>query len=259
LKFTVLFLIIACAFLHAQDGFPGMTGNTNDINFIPPQTKQNNDFTFARLIYNGRIEGYNKNWYTDYPSGDVTAVEIIKQLTNIDVAKEGRAIPINHPDLFNYPFVFSLEGGQMVLSESEAKKMREYIDRGGFWMIDDFWGTFEWGCFEKEMAKVFPERTVYDIPVNHPIFHTIFDINNLMQVPNIGYAYCTECPTWELDGYEPKVRGIFDDDGDLVVVMFFNTDTMDALEWANDPKYPHHFSAYAYKIFINTIVYAMSH
>lgn len=262
MRFRMFFVFVFLGFaavLFAQDWEFILDGRIEDLKRLPPQNFQQNDFTFVRLVYNGRIEGYNKNWYTDYPSGDRTAVEIVKRITNIDISKDGRAIPIEHQDLFKYPFVYSIEGGQMVLSSNEVFRMREYISRGGFWMIDDFWGTFEWNNFEREIKKVFPKKEIVEIPNDHPIFHDFFDIDEIIQVPNIGYAYCGSCPTWELDGYEPKVRGIFDEKGNLVVLILFNTDTMDALEWANDPSYPHYFSAYAYKIFVNSIIYSMSH
>jgi hypothetical protein len=126
-------------------------------------------------------------------------------------------------------------------------------------MIDDFWGTFEWANFEREMKKVFPDRQIVDIPMDHPIFHSVYDITEKMQVPNIGYAYTSNPVTWEQDGYVPYVRGIFDDNGRLLVFINFNTDLMDASEWADDPKYPQYFSAYSYKIFTNAVVYALSH
>ena len=126
-------------------------------------------------------------------------------------------------------------------------------------MIDDFWGSNEWDDFEKEIKKIFPEKEIFEITIEHPIFHTVFDIEKILQVPVVSYAYCNGCPTYEQDGYEPHVKGIFDEKKRLMVVIFFNTDTMDAVEWADEPKYPHHFSAYAYKIFVNTIVYAMTH
>lgn len=258
-KLVFWFLLVLSGFLYSQDGFPGMVGSYDDLKLIPPQTRQLNGFSFARLVYNGLIPTYSKNWFTDYPEGDKTMIEIIKRLTKIDIAPEGRAISICSRDLFNYPFVYSAEGGQMVLDTSDALKLKEYLNRGGFWMIDDFWGTFEWNQFEREIKKIFPDREIVDIPTDHPIFHVFFDIDKVIQVPNVGYAYCSGCPTWEEDGYEPKVRGIFDEQGRLVILIFFNTDTMDALEWANDQNYPHHFSAYAYKIFVNSIIYAMTH
>lgn len=257
--FLFIFLLLCGLLLAQQDGLPGMIGSYDDFKLIAPQKKQPNEFTFARLIYNGRIPKNSKNWYTDYPIGDRTIVEITRRLTNIDIASEGRAIPIHHPDLFNYPMIYALEPEQMVLDKRDTSRLREYFSRGGFLMVDDFWGTEEWGWFEKSIKQIFPDREIVEIPIEHSIFHTVFDIEKLIQVPVIGYAYCGGCPTWEQDGYEPKVRGIFDDKGRLMVAIFFNTDTMDAAESADDRQYSHHFSAYAYKIFINTIVYAMTH
>ena len=155
--------------------------------------------------------------------------------------------------------IYSSEAGQMVFDESDAHALREYLTRGGFWMIDDFWGTSEWANFEREMKKVFPDRPIVEIPMNHPIFHSAYDIKEKMQVPNIGYAYTTNGVTWEQDGYEPYVRGIFDDNGRLLVFINFNTDLMDASEWADDPQYPSRFSAYSYKVFTNAVIYTLSH
>ena len=236
-----------------------LDGKYEDIKQLPPQNQQDHDFTFVRLIYNGRIPGYLKNWYTDYPTGDRNLVDILQRMTRIDVAPENRAIPIHDPDLFNYPMIYSCEAGQMILDESDAHVLREYLTRGGFWMIDDFWGSFEWKNFELEMKKVFPDRQIVDIPVNHPIFHAFYDIEEKMQVPNIGYAYDRDAPTWEQDGYEPYVRGIFDENKRLLVFINHNTDLMDASEWADDPQYPQKFSAYSYKVFSNAVIYALSH
>ena len=252
-------LALSTALLLAQDYEMFLDGKYEDFRRLPAQNQQNHEFTFVRLIYNGRIPGYLKNWYTDYPTGDRNLVDVLHRLTNIDIAPESRAIPIHHPDLFNYPMIYSGEAGQMVFDQSDATAMREYLTRGGFWMMDDFWGTFEWGNFEREMRKIFPDRPIVEIPLSHAIFHSFFDIDEKIQVPNIGYAYSPGTPTWEQDGYEPYVRGIFDDSGRLLVLINFNTDLMDASEWADDPLYPHKFSAYAYKIFTNAVVYTMSH
>ena len=257
---TLVPLLCLCgAFLIAQDYELLLDGMYEDFRLLPPQSKQDHEFTFVRLIYNGRIFGYLKNWYTDYPTGDRNLVQILQRLTNIDVAPEGRAIPIRHPDLFNYPMIYSCEAGQMVLDQGDATALREYLNRGGFWMIDDFWGTFEWGNFEREIRKILPDRPIVEIPMDHPIFHAFFDINENIQVPNVSYAYNSSVPTWEQDGYKPYVRGIFDDNKRLLVLINFNTDLMDGSEWADDPLYPHKFSAHSYKIFTNAVAYSLSH
>lgn len=252
-------LAISATLILATDFDLLLDGNVADFLHLPPQTRQDHDFTFVRLMYNGRIPGYIKNWYTDYPTGDENLIHVLRRMTGIDVAPETRSIPIQHPDLFNYPMIYSSEAGQMLLDESDGTVLREYLTRGGFWMIDDFWGSFEWANFEKEMKKVFPDRPIVEIPMDHPVFHSVYDINEKIQVPNIGYAYTANAVTWEQDGYTPYVRGIFDDNGRLLVFINFNTDLMDASEWADDPKYPQYFSAYSYKIFTNAVVYALSH
>lgn len=259
-KYFLLSLILVGAYAYAQDGLPGMEGNYGDIILMPPQTAQPNDFAFARLIYNGRLPGYIKNWYTDYPNGDANLVRILHRLTNLDIAKESRAVLLHDPALFKYPLVYSAEAGQIIFDDSDAKRMREYLDRGGFWIVDDFWGTYEWSSFEEVIGKVFPDRTIEDIPLDNELFHSFYDINALMQVPNVAYAYSAPgTPTWEQDGDTPYVRGVFDEHGNIQLLILFNTDTMDASEWADDPNYPHEFSTYAYKLFINSVIYAISH
>src|SRR4029078_5623409 len=113
-----------------------LEGHVGDFNHLPPQTPQDHDFTFVRLVYNGRIPGYIKNWYTDYPTGDENLIHVLRRMTDIDVAPQTRVIPIQHPDLFNYPMIYSSEAGQMIFDESDARVLREYLTRGGFWMID---------------------------------------------------------------------------------------------------------------------------
>jgi len=255
-------LVCLAGWTWAQtDGGFSFTGSYEDVKQLPPQTWQKHEFTFVRLIYNGSIPGYLKNWYTDYPTGDRELVDVVRRLTRIDIAPETRAIAITDPDLFNYPFVYSGEAGQMNLSTRDAEILREYIDRGGFWMLDDFWGSIEWAHFEAEMKKVFPDRQIKEVSPTHPIFHIFFNIEQLVQVPNVGWAYGScypGCPTSELDGDVPFMRGIFDENGRLLVVINHNTDLMDALEWSNEPRYAEGFAAYAYKVFINTILYALT-
>ena len=105
-------------------------------------------------------------------------------------------------------------------------------------MIDDFWGTYEWQVFESEILRVFPEYPIVDIPLDHPIFNQVYKIEEIIQVPNLPNAQGG--PTWERDGYYPAVRGIFDDQGRLMVVINWNTDLGDAWEWAGASRVPPH-------------------
>ena len=97
-----------------------------------------------------------------------------------------------------------------------------------------------------------------DIPLDHPVFHSYYDIEELVQTPYVGQAIYSS-QTYEQDGYFPHCRGIFDENDRLMVIINWNTDLGDAWEWADLPEFPARFSTYAYKIGINAIVYAMSH
>src|SRR5947208_14356468 len=131
---TVLFLaaVVAAVVVYGQEEF-GLLGRYDDVRRVPDNfTKESNQFVFTRLIYNGRIPGYYKNWYTDYPKADRLLIKAIKRLTNLNIADHERAVAVNDPDLFKYAFLYTSEPDQMVLSHHDAAILREYLPRGGF-------------------------------------------------------------------------------------------------------------------------------
>jgi len=249
--------VAALGTVYAQQEL-SFLGRYDDVRFIKQDKTDTNQIVFARLIYNGRILGYYKNWYTDYPKGDETLIMGIQRLTNLNVSDHSRAIPINDPDLFKYPFIYSSEVGQMVLTDQDAAIMREYLARGGFWMVDDFWGSFEMDNFLRQMRKILPGAEIKDIPKDHAIFHTFYDIDKIIQVPSYAYTINGGI-TYEQDGFVGECKGIWDDHGRLVVMINHNTDLGDAYEWADDPAYPNYFSSFAYRVAINSILYALTH
>jgi hypothetical protein len=217
------------------------------------------EFTFVRIVYNGLGQwGYYKNWYTDWPKADRQFVMGLKRLTNIKVADETKTVSLTDEELFYYPFVYAVEVGHWDLTEPEVKSMREYLQRGGFLFCDDFWGSWEWENFQQNIQKVLPGSKIVEIPPDHPVFHSYYDIPQILQTPNVGNALYRNI-THEGDGFVPHCRGIFDDHGRLMVIINWNTDLGDAWEWADLPGYPAKYSTYAYQMGINAIVYAMSH
>ncbi len=217
------------------------------------------EFTFARMVYTGLGPwGYYKAWNTDWPKSDRQFILGIRRLTNIRVAEEGKTLALTDPEIFRYPFLYSVECGHWNLTESEVIALREYLKRGGFLFCDDFWGSREWETFQQNMSRVLPEAQISEIPLSHPVFHSYYDIGQLVQIPNVSLAVYSN-QTHELDGFVPHCRGIFDQHGRLMVIINWNTDLGDAWEWADLPGFPTKFSTYAYKIGINAIIYAMSH
>jgi len=211
------------------------------------------------MVYTGMGPwGYYKGWNTDWPKSDRQFILGIKRLTNIRVAEEEKTVALTDPDLFRYPFLYSVECGHWNLTDSEIVGLREYLLRGGFLFCDDFWGSYEWENFRRNISRVLPEAHILELPLSHPVFHSYYDIENLIQIPNVGLAIYSS-QTHEQDGFVPHCRGIFDENERLMVLINWNTDLGDAWEWADIPGFPARFSTYAYKIGINAIVYAMSH
>jgi Domain of unknown function (DUF4159) len=223
---------------------------------MPEITAPRNEYSFARLVYSGGEDGPN-NWTTDSPKADITFVAGVKRLTNIDIREKPFYIPLTSKEIFKYPFLYAVEVGHMQLSQEEANILREYLLRGGFFVADDFHGTYEWASFEEQIRKVFPDAKIQDVPLSHPIFHCFFDIQELIQIPGAQFLYSGH--TYEKDGYDPHFRGIFDDSGRLMVMINFNSDLGDAWEWADVPYYPERYSSAAYRLGINYIVYSMTH
>jgi len=228
-----------------------------DLRPSPKRTSADSrEFFFTRAIYNGG--GYRRgSWATDFPKADRQFLSILDRLVDLDAYELENAIQLDDPDVRKFPFLYALEVGYMHMNDAEVQGLRDYLLAGGFLMIDDFWGTYEWANFESEITRVLPEYQIVDIPFDHPIFNTVYNIEEVVQVPSINNAQGG--PTWERDGYKAQERGIFDENNRLLVVINWNTDIGDAWEWAESPYYPLQYSTYAIEITVNIIVYAMSH
>ena len=220
------------------------------------------EFYFTRAIYSSGRRGWGwggrGSWATDYPKADRQFLVVIKRILGLDAPDFENAVSLADPELRRFPFLYALEVGRMALTREEAHGLRDYLNAGGFLVVDDFWGTREWEVFEENMRIVLPGRPFVELPVDHELFHTFFEIEEIKQVPNVRQGR-SGGPTWERDGYEPRVLGIFDDDGRLMVVVNWNTDLGDAWEWAEDPFYPMEYSNFAYEMGANLIIYAMTH
>ena len=222
-----------------------------------PGEDAGHEFYFTRGIYGGDGgEDWGPRWAIDFPEADEHFLVALRRLTVIDASNDHNAIAIEDPKLRDYPFLYILEVGSLSLSDRQASALRDYLLAGGFMVVDDFWGSWAWENFEYQMALVFPDRSIVEVPMDHPVFHAFYDIEEIIQVPNV---HQTTGPTWEYDGKVPHARGIFDDKGRLMVLINWNTDLGDAWEWADNPGYPLRYSTYAFEIGINFVIYGMSH
>jgi Domain of unknown function (DUF4159) len=232
------------------DGFP-----------LPPDATAPGEWLFARFMYRAvpSWRGYRfSNWTIDYPRSDRHLSAAVRRLTRIQARSAEQAVAAEDgDDIYNYPWLYGVEVGHWDLTDFEAAKLRDYLERGGFFMCDDFHGTVEWETFVASMQKVFPNRPIVDIPNDDPIFHTVYDLDDRYQVP--GDQFEATHRTYEKDGYQARWRGIYDDKGRLLVAICHNMDLGDSWEHADNPNYPEQYSALGFRIGINYIVYAMTH
>lgn len=262
---AVLFLSVFSA-LFAQRRFGGQRPwwyDQDDYVVTPPDANEKTEFTFARLRYPsyGRpidsIWAMRGNWTIDYPKADRQFVQGVRRLSRVHVRSVEQVVDLDGEDIFNYPWVYVVEPGHWELTDKQARKLRDYLLRGGFLMTDDFHGTMEWEIFMDSMRKVFPDRPVVDLQNDEAIFHVLYNLSDRFQVP--GVATFGTGRTYEYDGVEAKWRGIYDDKGRVMVAICHNMDLGDAWEWADHPNYPEKYASMAYRIGINYIVYAMTH
>lgn len=223
------------------------------------------EFYFTRAIYSGSrgLRGFGRGggaWATDYPKADYQFVVVVERLANLDAYDCHNAVRLDDPAIRNFPFLYALEVGYMRLSDAEIQGLRDYLAAGGFVVIDDFWGTWQWQNFEYEMSRALPGYEMVDLPLDHPLFTTFYEIDEVLQVPSINNGRSGNPAYYaEGDGTVPFVKGVFDDSGRLVMVVNGNTDLGDAWEWAENPYYPLDRSTFAYEMGVNMIVYSMSH
>ncbi len=219
-------------------------------------------FTFVRVRY--RSMG-RWGWQTDYPDADLNFSYRLQQLTSIHSDPDGVILDLTDPRLFDYPFIYMIEPGYIHLDEEERKALRTYLLNGGFLMIDDFWGDEEWDGLMRELVQIFPDRTPQDVPLEHPIFHCVYDLKERPQIPAIGYAHqMANGEVYSAQGYgteEVHYRALYDDNGRMMAMICHNTDLGDGWEReGEDPWYFKEFSEKkAYPLGINIIFYAMTH
>jgi hypothetical protein len=252
-----------CAFQRPFREFPAVEYFSEP---RPPDWNEKTEFVFARLMYpwNGWGIRYGidwregqSNWTIDYPRSDRHAARAIRRLTRIHTRSVEQPVNLDEGDQYDWPWLYGVEVGHWDLTDAQVKALREYLLRGGFFMVDDFHGSQEWGFFMDGMKRVFPDRPVVEIPDADPIFHTIYDLDERFQVPGAQYLYSGR--VYEKDGVGAKWRGIYDDYGRIMVAICFNVDLGDSWEWADRAQYPVRFSDMGLRIAVNYVTYALTH
>jgi len=244
----------------------------------PPDFQEKAEFVFGRLMYpNAAFGGFGGRgfrrgfgsfdwreggrgvfWTMDYPRSDRHLMLAVRRLTRVHARSVEQPVNLEDGEEFDWPWLYGVEVGHWDLGDDLSKKLREYLLRGGFLMVDDFHGSYEWQVFMNSIRKVFPDREIVDLDNKDQIFHSIYDLDDRYQVPGAS-PWFGRGVTYEQDGFKATWRGIYDDHNRLMVAICHNMDLGDSWEHADNPQYPEKFSALGIRIATNYIVYAMTH
>ena len=229
-------------------------------------------YTYARIRYappdfGGGFAGFRRDvkWDHDYPRSDRHFPKIIEEITTIKTRTAASDIfTLDDPELMKFPVAYLCEAGYWRPTDAEVQGLRNYLLKGGFLYVDDFWGSLAWEQWSYEIARVLPPHKypIVEIPRDHAIMHTLYDVKEVPQVPSINRWYQMDGGTSERGADSPYVnfRGIQDEHGRLMVVMTHNTDISDTWEREGENKeYFDRFSPDGYAVGVNIILYALTH
>jgi hypothetical protein len=222
-------------------------------------------FTFARVRYSSYGGyGYGRGggkWSTDYPDSDLNFSYRLHQLTALETDPNGVIVELTDEAIFDYPWLYMIEPGHISLTDAEAAGLKKYLLNGGFLMVDDFWGSEEWDNFYAQMKRIFPDKEPVELPLEHEIFHCVYDLSKKPQVPSIHAWLSGYTSERGYDSQEPHYKALYDDKGRMMAIICHNTDLGDG--WEREGESPEYFKEMAekwsYPLGINIVTYAMTH
>ncbi|HWC95835.1 MAG TPA: DUF4159 domain-containing protein [Candidatus Sulfopaludibacter sp.] len=202
-------------------------------------------------------------WLVDWPNADNHFTTGVQRLTRIDTG-DPRHLRLMDPNLFDYPWIYATQAAYFDFSDAEVARLREYLLRGGYLVVDDFWGPEQWEIFRRMMNRVLPNKPIADIAPSDSVMHVLYDIQekDLTFIPgsrHLRRSYDGSVQIVQPEGTHPAWRAIFDDQNHMIVAINYDTDVGDAWEFADVPYYPEQMTALAYRYGINYIVYSMTH
>ncbi len=244
-----------------QGRFPFGGDDDDDPSLMPTNTNQRSEWTFARYHYGSGDEGFYfrgfRRWAADYPKSDRQFVMGVRRLTRIDTHVSEQVVDGNSDEIFNWPWVFVEDAGAWSINKPEAGRLREYLLRGGFIMLDDTHGNYEWDNLLRVTTAIFPDRRIEDLQDSDELFHVLYDLDDRFQIPGTRFIWGGR--RYTADEKVPSWRGIRDEKGRIVIAICHNSDVGDAWEWADSPDYPEKATSLSFRLGINYIIYGMTH
>jgi hypothetical protein len=229
-------------------------------------------FVVCRLAYRSvRREPMGIGWRTDYPYAEINLTTRLSELTTTRVSRDGGGDPnhfvvrVTDDALFNCPLIVASDVGSLGFRPGDAERLRDYLLKGGFLWVDDFWGTLAWRQWSTEIAKVLPpaEYPIVDVPPDDPMLRSMFEMTDVPQITNIQFwrrVGGRSTSERGADSQDVHLRAIRDARGRVMVLMTHNTDVADSWEReGEDPAFFYQFSPSGYALGINVLLHAMTH
>lgn len=215
-------------------------------------------YPYSSAALGATLEFYGEPWAIDAPAAEQNLSRRLATASTIHV-ESPIVLDLDDPRLFTFPWIYMVEPGNLKLRESDLPILREFLLRGGTLTFDDFHGPIEWDHLVQELTRVFPDRPIVDLTPDHPVYSAFYKLDNYPQVAGLGSFMAGR--SWEKGGYVAKLRTILDDNGRPMLYINWNTDMGDGWEWSNVEEYPGYlkYTALAYQMMINEIVYALTH
>ena len=235
---------------------------------LPPNPQYDGAFQYCRGVYKRHPRGDGGGWMTDYPQADQNLPYRFAELTKAPVSRDADGnynhaiVNLTDDALYRCPIVIMQEVGSLYLDEVDATRLRDYLTKGGFLWVDDFWGEYAWQIWETEIRKALPSGTfpMIDLPVTHPLFHVLYDVKGVAQIPSINVWLGTGQTSERVDSQVPHARAILDDKQHVLVLITHNTDYSDAFEREGESRaYFDRFAGVGYAFGINALLYGMTH
>ena len=220
------------------------------------------EFHLGRLVYasNQGQRAWRPWWAIDYPEAEYHLTRGLSRLTALDVAGDSRHLRLTDDEIFDYPWLLAQQAGRWFLRDEEVRRLREYVLRGGFVVIDDFHGEYDWQVMSDVMRRAFPDWPIERLAETHALMGVLYDLDQDTQIPGRRHLYRAASGDIEAQLRGPaEWHGIHDEEGRLVVAINFNMDMGDAWEHADDPVYPVPMTSLAYRFAVNYVIYAMTH
>ena len=195
-------------------------------------------FQFCRIMFRQNPNGDGGGWSVDYPRADINLTYRLSELTATIVSKDAKGtynnvvFQLTDDELYKCPFIMMTEVGALYMDDTEAARLRDYLLKGGFLWADDFWGEYAWQVWQSQISKALPEYQSVDIPLAHSLFHMLYDVKADPADPVDQFLVRAGRGTSErgAESATPHARGIFDERGNLMVLITHNTDFGDAFE-----------------------------